>query len=182
VMTRATERKFPGIRLVQAGYHTRSLSLYAKLGFEVREPLACMQGPAIQKMPRGYQVRPAQVADLMACNDLCLQVHGHDRGGELKDAIEAGNAVVAEANGLIRAYATSLAFSGHAVGQTNDALEALITTAKQFQGPGILVPIRNARLFRWCLDNGLRVVQTMTLMTIGLYNEPAGSYLPSILY
>lgn len=46
----------------------------------------------------------------------------------------------------------------------------------------ILVPTRNAALFRWCLENGLRVVQPMTLMTIGLYNEPAGAYLPSILF
>ncbi|MDP9498684.1 MAG: GNAT family N-acetyltransferase, partial [Thermoproteota archaeon] len=33
-----------------------------------------------------------------------------------------------------------------------------------------------------CLNNGLRLVQQLTLMTIGLYNEPAGSYMPSILY
>jgi GNAT superfamily N-acetyltransferase len=182
VMARATERKFAGIRLVQVAYHNRSLSLYAKLGFVVREPLACMQGPAIQKMPPGYQVRAAQAGDLAACNDLYLRVHGHDRGGELNDAIRAGTAVVAESNGRIRAYATSLAFFGHAVGNTNEDVEALIATAKEFQGPGILVPIRNAELFRWCLDNELRAVQTMTLMTIGLYNEPAGAYLPSILF
>jgi hypothetical protein len=28
----------------------------------------------------------------------------------------------------------------------------------------------------------LKVVQVMTLMTLGLYNEPAGAYLPSVLY
>jgi len=28
----------------------------------------------------------------------------------------------------------------------------------------------------------LRVTQTMTLMTIGLYNEPDGAWLPSVLY
>jgi GNAT superfamily N-acetyltransferase len=182
VMTRAAERKFAGIRLVQAAYHNRSLSLYAKLGFVVREPLACMQGPAIQQTPPGYLVRPAQAADLAACNDLCLQVHGHDRGGELSDAIQHGNAVVAEAGGRVRAYATSLAFFGHAVGENNQDLQALIATAKEFQGPGILVPTRNAELFRWCLEHGLRVVQPNTLMTIGLYNEPAGAYLPSILF
>jgi hypothetical protein len=32
------------------------------------------------------------------------------------------------------------------------------------------------------LNRGLRVVQPMTLMTIGLYNEPQGAYLPSILF
>jgi hypothetical protein len=44
------------------------------------------------------------------------------------------------------------------------------------------VPTRNGELFRWCLASGLRLVQQMTLMTIGLYNEPAGAYLPSIHY
>ena len=182
VLDRAAERKFAGVRLVQAAYHNRSLSLYAKLGFVVREPLSCMQGPAIQKTPPGYQVRPAQAADLAACNGLCLRVHGHDRGGELHEAIHQGTAVVVESRGRVTAYASSVGFVGHAVGESNEDLEALIAAAAEFQGPGILVPTRNARLFRWCLENGLRVVQQMTLMTMGLYNEPAGAYLPSVLF
>ena len=183
VMNRAAERKFAGIRLVQAAYHNRSLSLYAKLGFVVREPLSCMQGPSIQKTPPGYRVRAAQAEDLSACNDLCLRVHGHDRGGELNDAIQQGTAVVAASRGRrVTAYASSLAFFGHAVGETNEDLQALIATATEFQGPGILVPTRNAALFRWCLESGLRVVQPMTLMTVGLYNEPTGAYLPAILF
>jgi hypothetical protein len=182
VMQRSIERKFAGIRLVQAAYHNRSLSLYAKLGFVVREPLACMQGQAIRKPQSGYCVRPAQAQDLAACNDLCLRVHGHDRGGELSEAIQHGTAVVAETSGRLRAYASSVAFFGHAVGETNRDLQALVAEAAEFQGPGILVPTRNAGLFRWCLENGLRVVQPMTLMTIGLYNEPAGASLPSVLF
>jgi GNAT superfamily N-acetyltransferase len=182
VMARASERKFAGTRLVQAAYHSRSLSLYAKLGFVVREPLACMQGPALQKTLPGYRVRPAQAGDLAACNDLCTRIHGHDRGGELSDAIQQGTAVVAESEGHVSAYASSLGFFGHAVGESNEDLQALIAAAREIQGPGILVPTRNAGLFRWCLENGLRVVQPMTLMTMGLYNEPAGAFLPSILF
>ncbi|MGB2670799.1 MAG: GNAT family N-acetyltransferase [Candidatus Acidiferrum sp.] len=181
-LTRAAERKFAGVRLVQAAYHNRSLSLYAKLGFVVREPLACMQGPAMKRVLQGYGIRPAVAGDLAACDNLCLRVHGHDRGGELKDAIERGTPVVAERDGRVTAYASAMAFSGHAVGETNEDLKALIAAAAGFQGPGILVPSRNAELFRWCIENGLRVVQPMTLMTMGLYNEPAGAYLPSILY
>jgi hypothetical protein len=49
-------------------------------------------------------------------------------------------------------------------------------------GLGVFVPSRNAELLRWCLRGGLRVVQQSTLMSIGLYNEPAGAYLPSILF
>jgi predicted N-acetyltransferase YhbS len=181
VISRASERKFAGVRLVQAAYHNRSLSLYSKLGFVVREPIACMQG-SIQKATPNYRVRSAQVIDLPACKDLCVRVHGHDRGGELTDAIQQGTAVVAELDGRIKAYASSIAFFGHAVGESNRDLQALISAAKEFQGPGILVPTRNAGLFRWCLDHGLRIIQPMTLMTTGLYNEPAGAYLPSILF
>lgn len=59
---------------------------------------------------------------------------------------------------------------------------ALIGAAPAFGGPGILVPLRNAALFQWCLNHDLRVMQVMTLMSLGLYNEPAGAYLPSVLY
>jgi len=182
VMARAAERRFAGVRLLQAAYHNRSLSLYAKLGFAVREPIACMQGTPIQKTPLGYRVRVAEPSDLATCNDLCVRVHGHDRGGELNDAIRQGTAVVAESEGRIKAYASSVAFSGHAVGESNRDLQALIAAATELQGPGILIPTRNAGLFRWCLESGFRVVQPMTLMTMGLYNEPAGAYLPSILF
>jgi hypothetical protein len=68
------------------------------------------------------------------------------------------------------------------VAETNDDLIALLGAAETFMGLGILVPSRNAELLRWCLEHGLRIVQQSTLMTIGLYNEPAGAYLPSVVY
>ena len=166
----------------QAAYRNRSLALYAKLGFVVREPLVCLQGPPLQRALPGYRVRRAQSEDIAACNDLCLRVHGHHRGGELNDGIQQGTAVVAEWNGLLRAYASGVGFFGHAVAESNQDLVAIISEAHEFSGPGILVPSRNSALFRWCLENGLRIIQTVTLMTIGLYNEPAGAYLPSVLF
>jgi predicted N-acetyltransferase YhbS len=182
VMDRARERSFAGVRLVQAAFHNRSLSLYTTLGFDVREPLSVMQGPAIKEKIEPCSVRPATAADLDDCNRVCAKVHGHDRGGDLKDSIAQGTAAVVERHGKITAYCSSLAFFGHAVAETNLDLQALIAAAEAFGGPGILVPTRNVELFRWCLANGLRVVEPMTLMTAGLYNEPAGAYLPSILY
>ncbi|HYR97333.1 MAG TPA: hypothetical protein VEM57_11380 [Candidatus Binatus sp.] len=182
VLDRAAARRFPGVRLVQAAFHNRSLSLYTKLGFDAREPLSCMQGPRLCTQLPGRAVRPAREGDLAECNRVCLRVHGHTRDGEVSDAIQQGNAVVVEHGGRITGYATGLAFFAHAVGETNDDVKALIAAAPGFVGPGFLVPTRNADLIRWCLDNGLRVVQPMTLMTVGLYNEPQGAYLPSILF
>jgi GNAT superfamily N-acetyltransferase len=182
VLARSAERGNQGTRLLQAAFHNRSLSLYTKLGFDTREPISAMQGPPIKAPTRGYSVRPARMSDLEECNRLCRLVHGHDRNGELRDAIAQGTAVVAERGDRLVAYATVIGFFGHMAGEANSDVQALIANADVFMGPGILVPTRNAGLFRWCLENGLRVVQPMTLMTVGFYNEPAGAYLPSILY
>lgn len=182
VIQRAEERRFAGVRLVQAAYHNRSLSLYTKLGFDTREPLSNLQGPALGLEISGRPVRAAKPNDLEACNQLCLKVHGHDRGPELLDAIKAGTATVVEHDGRITGYATLIGFFGHAVGESNEDLKALIGAATSFAGPGFLLPTRNSELLRWCLSKGLRIVQPLTLMSLGLYNEPRGAFLPSILY
>ncbi len=182
VLARAAEREFPGVRLVQAAYHNRSLTLYTKLGFVAREPLSVMQGPALGLEIPGFPVRKARADDLEACNRLCARVHGHDRGGELEEAIAQGVASVVEHDGCITGYATPVAFFGHAVAETDDSLKALIGAAPSFPGLGFLLPTRNHELFAWCLAHGLRVVEPMTLMSRGLYNEPAGAFLPAIFY
>jgi hypothetical protein len=182
VLEHARKQRFAGVRLVQAAYHNRSLSLYTKLGFDAREPLATMQGPAIRLEVPGYAVRAATERDLDACNRVCLRVHGHERGQEVIDAIRQGTATVVEHDGRITGYATLIGFFGHAVGESNEDLKALIGAAPSFLGPGFLLPTRNGELFRWCLGKGLHVVQPMTLMSLGVYNEPAGAFLPSILY
>lgn len=181
-LDRSAQQRFPGVRLVQTAYHNRSLSLYTKLGFEPREPLSIMQGSLLKMQIPGYSVRTATGADLDACNQVCLKVHGHDRGGELRDAMKQGSATVVEHGGRITGYATSCGYFGHAVGETNEDLKALIAAAPEFPGLGFLLPTRNGELFRWCLMHGLRVVQPMTLMSIGLYNAPTGAFLPSIIY
>jgi hypothetical protein len=89
---------------------------------------------------------------------------------------------VVERNGRITGYTPQIAFFAHATTETTDDLEALIAAAPAFPGPGFLVPSRNGALMRWCLGKGLRVTQSMTLMSMGLYSEPQGAWLPSVLY
>ncbi len=109
-------------------------------------------------------------------------MHGHDRRGELLEAITDATASIVEHGDRLTGYATVLGFSGHAVGESNADLQALIGAALAFVGPGFLLPTRNGELFRWCLAHGLRVVQPLTLMSLGLYNEPRGGFLPSVIY
>ncbi len=115
-MERAAARKFPGVRLVQAAYHRRSLSLYTKLGFDSREPLSTFQGPALNISIPGCTVRPAQASDLDECARLCVRVHGHDRTGEMRDALRPGYAAVVERAGRITGYTSAIAFFGHSIG------------------------------------------------------------------
>lgn len=182
VLERADQRGAASVRLLQAGYHMRSMSLYAKLGFEVREPLLTLQGTPPRVQVPGRHVRPASTTDLSACERLHREVHGFDRSGELRAALRAETALVVEQGDAVTGYATQIGFFGHAVGRGNDDLKALIAAAPGFAGPGFMLPARNAELLRWCLDHGLRAVQPMTLMSRGLYQAPAGAALPSILF
>ena len=170
-----------GIQLIQAAYHVRSLSLYAKLEFDACEMLSTMQGPAINLHLPGYTVRSAMEADLEACNLVCSKVHGYNRGTELQDAILQGSATVVERDGNITGYSTAMAFFGHSVGESNDDLKALIGAASEFQGPGILIPTRNGELLRWCMDNGLTNAMQLTLMSYVGDTEPQGPFKQAIL-
>jgi predicted N-acetyltransferase YhbS len=181
-LDRVAHNRLPGVRLVQVAYHNRSFSLYAKLGFEIREPLSVMIGPPIKESVPGYNVRPATDADAAQCSRLHFAVHGHDRGRELRDAIKSGTATVVEHLGRITGYASAIGYGGYAVGESNEELKALISATTEFAGCGPLIPSRNGELLRWCYSKGLRLMQQATLMSVGLYNEPRFPFIPSILY
>jgi predicted N-acetyltransferase YhbS len=182
MLDRVASNRLSGVRLVQVAYHNRSFSLYAKLGFEIREPLSVMVGPPIKESIPGYPVRAATDADVTACDRLHFAAHGHERGRELRDAIKAGTANVVEHLGRITGYATAIGYGGYAVGESNNELKALISAATEFAGCGPLIPSRNGELLRWCYIKGLRLMQLNTLMSVGLYNEPRFPFIPSILY
>src|ERR1039458_1781495 len=128
VIDRANERGAAGIRLVQAAFHNRSLSLYTSLGFDIREPLSCMQGRTVQRTVAGCTVRPAQSTDLDASKTLAIQVHGFDRGQELAEGIEHGTAVLVERGGRITGYSSLLGSFGHTIAETNLDMQALIAS------------------------------------------------------
>ncbi len=177
-----------GVRLFQDSFNVGSLSLYVALGFEVKEPAVVMSGRPRSGPAAGIDVRPLEEPDIRECEELCLEVHGFERTNELRDAIEVPvlSPSVAVRDGRITAYATTLAFfpAAYAVAETEDDMRALIVgaPAAEEQPVSFLLPTRQAGLFRWCLDEGLRVVKPMTYMAIGEYREPAGSWVPSVLY
>ncbi len=178
----AYRRGFSRIRLVQSPAHLRSLALYAKLGFAVREPLVLMQGTPTAPPAGSRIVRIARPDDGEFCNSLCSAVHGFSRSFELKMGIRQGTAMVVEKSGRVTGYATGLGFRSHAVAETTADLKALMAAAPRTTGPGFFVPTRNTEVLRWLLDAGCRAVWPATLMTIGAYQEPPGAFLPSIAF
>ena len=182
VLRHADEQQILSVRLVQAAFHNRSLSLYTKLGFNTVEPLSNINGSALNVKIEGYNVRPMTADDLNGVDDLCLRVHGHTRRNETAAAINQGTAMVVEHDGRITGYTTGVGFFAHTVGESNEELKALIGCATEIAGPGFLLPTRNGDLMRWCLEHGLRVIQPLTLMSRGVYQEPRGAFLPSILF
>lgn len=182
IMRRSTEIGAAGIRGVVAAHDTKMFALLVKLGWEPKELLTNFHGTPPWKKMDGREVRRAIEEDLSACNRLCEAVYDFNRSGELADSIKRNTALVVEHDGRITGYSTALASFGHSVGESNEDLMALMSHVDSFDGIGSLVPARNHALLKWCLENGLRISQQMILMTIGLYNEPHGAYLPSVAF
>jgi predicted N-acetyltransferase YhbS len=175
----------PGIRLLQDAFNMRSLSLYASLGFDVKEPAAVVIGKPRSGPVRGVDVRALEEGDLDECGALCKRIHGFERTNELRDSIQALASFVALRDGRITAYASSVTFwpLNHAVAETQDDMIALLQgAATVVEDPlEFLVPLRT-ELLGWCLEEGLRLQKPMNLMATGYYEEPRGCWFPSVLY
>jgi L-amino acid N-acyltransferase YncA len=182
LLEREAARGAADVRLVQTAYHARSLALYAKLGFVVREPLSVLAGEPPRVAVPGHTVRPATAADVPAAAAVCRDVHGFDRTAELHAGIGMGTALVVEAGGEPVGYASGLGYGFHAVARSGEGLRALLGAPERYLGLGVLVPSRDGELLRWALEHGLRLVQQSTLMTSGAWREPAGAWLPSIVF
>jgi predicted N-acetyltransferase YhbS len=175
----------PSIRLVQDGFHMRSLSLYASLGFEVTASCVVMSGEPHDRPHSDVEVRPVTEDDIAECAALCKKVHGFERTGALRDAIRAFAPFAALRDGRIVAYASTVTFwpMAYGVAETEEDMKALLVGAAAAAGDPItlLVPLRSG-LFRWSLAQGLHAVKPMNVMTRGPYEEPRGSWFPSVLY
>ena len=182
-------RRSQAVRLVQDAFNRTSMALYASLGFDVRDPLVLLSGlprAATASESAGTRVRRLAEGDLDACAALCQRVHGITRTSELRSGLRSFRGFVAQRDGRVTAYASTLHlwFVAHAVAETSADMRALIMAAAAASDEplGFLLPTRQAELFRFLLAAGMRIVKPMTLMSTGPYQEPAGFYLPSVGY
>ncbi|PJE11489.1 GNAT family N-acetyltransferase [Legionella sp.] len=175
-----------GIRLVQDAFNMASMSLYASLGFDVQEPLLTMKGKPKSAPLKDVEVRPFVMNDLEECASLCRKVLGFDRSQALQKALSFSSAFVALRKGNIIAYSSAITFKplNHSVALNDEAMSALMLGAAPFcEKPfSFLLMSRQTNFFRWCLEQGLRVLSPRTLMTMGEYQEPRGFYSPMVFY
>jgi predicted N-acetyltransferase YhbS len=176
-----------GVRLVQDSFNAASLSLYASLGFDVKEPLVLIEGKLEGDVPSGIEVRPIQERDFASCAELSRKAHGVERVNELRNTPPFLTSFVAVRDGRVTAYTSAPQFwaLNHAVAETEEEMQALLMGAGNLsdgQPLSLLLPTRQTSLFRWCLKKGMRVVKPMTLMAMGEYQEPRSCYLPSVGY
>jgi GNAT superfamily N-acetyltransferase len=175
-----------GVRLVQDAFNTRSIAIYALLGFDVKEPLLLIRGTPRSKPSSEFAVRPMTDEDVSACTKLCMAVHGIERTHELRDALRLFTPFVVEHEGRITGYLSAATFwqMNHGIAETEQDMKELIAGAASMSSEPVsfLLPTRQASFFRWCLKEGLKVLKPTTLMTMGTYQEPRGCYFPSVLY
>jgi GNAT superfamily N-acetyltransferase len=175
------------IRLVQDAFNPASLSLYALLGFDIKDPLVRIHGEPSTDDSASIEVRPFEPRDLDGCAQLCQRVHGFERSGELREIERSPlQPFVGIRDDRIVAYATSITFwpLAHGVAEAREDLVGLLVAAQRSSNDAIdiLLPIRQAELFRWALSAGLRVVKPMNLMALRDYREPEGAWFPSVLF
>jgi len=171
------------VRLVQDSFNTKSFSLYASLGFDVREPLGLMDAkPAAAADPT---VRPAVKDDLPALEELSRRLYGVSRGGEIAAAMAGGFPVfLREWDGRAVGYLIP-GFFGHGVAETETDALAIIGEAMRRVPPEFALffcPLTLGNFYRASLAAGHRLRKIMTYMTLGPFERPGRIWMPSIAY
>jgi predicted N-acetyltransferase YhbS len=187
VLEQARRRGVASVRLVQEAYNRVSLALYASLGFEQREALALMEpgnSAPVASSP-DPAIRPMTPEDLPAIDELSRHIYKSSRRGDAALALGAGfPAFVRERSDHVSGYVIP-GLLGHAVGVTNDDVLSILRGLVRLLPPPfsrVFVPLSNGPLFQALLADGWRVVKVMNLMTLGPYERPAGTWLPSVGY
>ena len=170
------------VRLMQDSFNPASLSLYASLGFTVKEAVAYLHAaPATAPDPA---VRPMTTADLPAIADLSTRIYKVSRRNEAAAAGTLGSTpLLMERDGRVTGY--FMAPSGHGVAEAEDDVLALVGEAARRFSPRpvrFYCPLSEASCYQKALQAGHRTIKVMNLMALGPYEPPDKVWMPSVLY
>ena len=183
VLNYARQNGMERVRLMQDSFNMASLSLYASLGFDTKEPVALMV-PRAAAHP-DESVRPLSPDDLPAIEELSRDIYKVSRRDAVAAAPQMGiTPLVKESRGRLAGYLVP-GIIGHGVAQTEEEMLALIGEAARRSAPReveVFCPLTEGSLFRKLIAAGSRVVKAMNLMAYGPYEAPDGVWLPSVAY
>jgi ribosomal protein S18 acetylase RimI-like enzyme len=184
VIEHARRSQVRQVRLVQETFNTRSISLYASLGFDIKEELAFMQAAPAQK--EDSTVRPLTGADVPVAGRLSVKIYGTTRQSEIAAAVKYGfSPFIRERNGRISGYWIPGLF-GHGVAETEEDAVAIVgETARRLPAntARLCCPLGDSGFFRALLKSGCRTIKLATLMAMGPYERPKGGvWMPSFAY
>ena len=183
VIVHAKEAGVEKVRLLQDSFNMTSLSLYASLGFDTKEPVAVMQPTPGERADES--VRAVSEADLEVVDRLSQQIYKVSRRNEVASGIAGPfRSFLRERNGRVAGYYIP-GIAGHGVAETEDDLVALVRETARQMPPDfhrVLCPLTEGDLYRKLLANGCRNIKVMNLMALGPYERPDGAWLPSVLY
>lgn len=179
-LKQAKSQDYAMVRLMQDSFNMRSLALYASVGFVVKEPVAYLT--LSNTRPVDPDFRAAAAADFPRMDELCRSIYRISRKGEYPAVIGAGfPAFVLERGGRITGYLVGTLF-GHGVAESDDDMLALIDgISASMPDAHVFVCVRQGDLYRRALAAGHRNLKVMNLMAYGPYEEPRGTWCPSVL-
>ena len=169
------------VRLMQDSFNTGSLSLYASLGFDTKEPLAMMQPAPVPC--RDGSVRPVMESDLSAIEELSRRIYKVSRRNEVASLMQPPfRPLLRERDGRVAGYFI-IGFPGHGVAETEEDALALVGEAASgvpAEFARCFCPLTEGELYRKLLAAGGRTVKLMNLMALGPYEPPEGVWMPSV--
>jgi GNAT superfamily N-acetyltransferase len=171
------------VRLMQDAFNVASLSLYASLGFDVKEPVAFMQAAPLAEADNS--VRSITEPDLPAIEELSVRIFKNSRRNEVAAAAPYGfAALLRERQGRVTGYLLPGQF-GHGVAETEEDALALIGEAARRLPPEMarfFCPLTESGFYRKVLQGGCNVIKVMNYMMLGPYEHPDEVWMPSVLY
>lgn len=183
VIDYARRKTIEQVRLLQDSHNVASLSLYASLGFDVKDTVAFMQAaPAAEA---DDSVRPVAEPDLSAIEELAKRIYKNSRRNEVAAAAPYGfPAFVREHQGRVTGYLIPGTF-GHGIAETEEDGLALIGEAARRLPPEFarfFCPLSEGSFYRKTLQTGWRAIKVMNYMKLGSYEHPEEVWMPSVLY
>jgi GNAT superfamily N-acetyltransferase len=180
VIEHARASGFERVRLLQDAFNMRSLALYASLGFVVKEPVAYLELHPAHTPDPGF--RPAMAGDFEAMDALCREIYGISRKNEVATLAQAGFPAFVIDSGRVRGYLVGTAI-GHGVAEDDDVMLKLYASIGATLPDAMAnVPVRSGDLYRRALAAGHRNRKVMNLMALGPYDDPQGTWVPSVLF